>query len=115
MAEIKVNVNVWQDIIKELVDTGNGNNINSVTRRLILAANAYNIWYEKNRRIIKDTKRSSDEVFESIVEVVKSKLIGLTVKDSCTVRKMESKWMISCKRTSKMLSIMFDLQFGDSL
>ncbi|GJS55834.1 hypothetical protein Tco_0629196 [Tanacetum coccineum] len=83
MPEIKVNVTEWKDIIQALIDTGNGNNINSVIRILVLAANVYNILYERNRRIFQNIKRNGEEVFKSIIEVVKSKLIDLTIKDSC--------------------------------
>ncbi|GKD26306.1 retrovirus-related pol polyprotein from transposon TNT 1-94 [Tanacetum coccineum] len=52
----------------------------------------------RNGRIFKDTKRSSDEDFKSIVEAVKNRLIGLTVKDSCVVRKMEHKYHLENRK-----------------
>nr|GEW10246.1 zinc finger, CCHC-type [Tanacetum cinerariifolium] len=45
-----------------------------------------------------DEKRSEEEVYKSIIEVVKNRLFGLLVKDNQAVRKMGSKWMVSCKR-----------------
>ncbi|GJX75025.1 hypothetical protein Tco_0313620 [Tanacetum coccineum] len=78
---------------------------NSVVRRLILAASVYNIWQERNGRIFKDVKRSSEEVFKCVVEVVKNRLIGLTLKDSSAVKNVENKWMISCKIDNKLFGI----------
>nr|GEX10087.1 RNA-directed DNA polymerase, eukaryota, reverse transcriptase zinc-binding domain protein [Tanacetum cinerariifolium] len=49
----------------------------------------YNIWQERNVRSFKELKRSSDEVFKNIVEMIKNKLIGITVKDSLAVRDIE--------------------------
>ncbi|GKB79502.1 RNA-directed DNA polymerase, eukaryota, reverse transcriptase zinc-binding domain protein [Tanacetum coccineum] len=50
-----------------------------------IRASVYHIWQEGNNRIFKDSKRSSEEVFKSIVEMIKLKLIGTTVKDSIAV------------------------------
>ncbi|PWA37105.1 RNA-directed DNA polymerase, eukaryota, Reverse transcriptase zinc-binding domain protein [Artemisia annua] len=97
-ADIRSYSNNWQDIVKEINDAGNGNNINSVIRRLMFAACVYNIWNERNGRIFKDVKRNSDEVFKSIEETVKKRILGLIVRESKAVRLMESKWGISCKR-----------------
>ncbi|GJR52155.1 hypothetical protein Tco_1402676 [Tanacetum coccineum] len=90
LVDFTVNGTRWNDIIQALIDSGNGNNINSVIRRLILATNVYNIWSERNRRIFLDEKRSGEEVFKIIINVVKNKLSGLIVKDSYAVKKVES-------------------------
>ncbi|GJX08249.1 RNA-directed DNA polymerase, eukaryota, reverse transcriptase zinc-binding domain protein [Tanacetum coccineum] len=57
----------------------------SVIRRMDFSACVYNIWQERNSRIFKDAKRSGEEVFKCIVEVIKHKLLGITVKDSKAV------------------------------
>ncbi|GJZ05007.1 hypothetical protein Tco_0538282 [Tanacetum coccineum] len=79
---------VWNIAIKRIPSGSNGF---ILLNWLVLAANFYNIWAERNRRIFQDEKRSGDEVFKSIIHVVKSKLFGLAVKDSYAVKKMESK------------------------
>nr|GEZ20843.1 hypothetical protein [Tanacetum cinerariifolium] len=112
--EIKVNKGAWHDILKGLIDTGCGNNINSVIRRLILAASVYNIWQERNGRILKVVKRNSEEVFKCVEEVVKIRLTGLTVKDSSAVKIMENKWMISYKRANNASMQMGCLDLGFS-
>ncbi|GKF55138.1 hypothetical protein Tco_0165478 [Tanacetum coccineum] len=68
-----------------MIDVGSGNNIKSIIKRLFFGASVYHIWQEGNNRIFKDSKRSSEEVFKSIVEMIKLKLIGTTVKDSIAV------------------------------
>ncbi|GJU41838.1 RNA-directed DNA polymerase, eukaryota, reverse transcriptase zinc-binding domain protein [Tanacetum coccineum] len=88
----------WEEIIHLLINAGNGNNINSVCRRLMLGASVYNIWNERNRRIFQDKKLNEEDIVKRITEVVKCKLSCLIVKDSAAVRKMEDKWSISCKR-----------------
>ncbi|GJU32844.1 reverse transcriptase zinc-binding domain-containing protein, partial [Tanacetum coccineum] len=98
MTEIKVFEYEWKEVIQTLIQAGTGNSINSVVRRLIFAASVYNIWVERNRRIFQDKKMTDDEVFKRIIGVVKSKLTGLTVRNSSAVQKMEDKWKISCKR-----------------
>ncbi|GJR32769.1 hypothetical protein Tco_1109001 [Tanacetum coccineum] len=85
-------------IIQSLINAGNGNNIRSVIRRMAFSACVYNIWQERNGRIFKDAKRSGEEVFKCIVEVIKHKLLGITVKDSKAVKDVEAKWMVSCRR-----------------
>ncbi|GKA23503.1 hypothetical protein Tco_0709536, partial [Tanacetum coccineum] len=88
--------NAWQSILHGMSDARNGNNVKSVIRRLLLAACVYHIWQERNNRIFKDSKRSSEEVFKSIVDVIKNKLSGITVKASNAISEVEKQWPISC-------------------
>ncbi|GJV53270.1 RNA-directed DNA polymerase, eukaryota, reverse transcriptase zinc-binding domain protein [Tanacetum coccineum] len=74
MTEIEVFEHEWEGIIQTLINA------------------------ERNRRIFQDKKLNADDIFKRIVDVVKSKISGLTVKDSYAIKKMEDKWKISCKR-----------------
>ncbi|GJY00696.1 hypothetical protein Tco_0358848 [Tanacetum coccineum] len=65
---------------------------------LIFGASVYSFWAERNRRIFQDKKLNDDDVFKRIVDVVKGRILGLTVKDSNAIKKMEEKWKISCRR-----------------
>nr|GEX45640.1 RNA-directed DNA polymerase, eukaryota, reverse transcriptase zinc-binding domain protein [Tanacetum cinerariifolium] len=56
---------------------------------------------ERNNKIFKDSKRSSEEIFKNIVDVIKNKLSGIKVKDSKVVSDVEKMWKISCKRTTQ--------------
>ncbi|GJR86569.1 RNA-directed DNA polymerase, eukaryota, reverse transcriptase zinc-binding domain protein [Tanacetum coccineum] len=98
MANMRGDKNAWQSILHGMSDARNGNNVKSVIRRLLLAACVYHIWQERNNRIFKDSKRSSEEVFKSIVDVIKNKLSGITVKASNAISEVEKQWPISCKR-----------------
>ncbi|GJS98083.1 hypothetical protein Tco_0819253 [Tanacetum coccineum] len=84
----------WKAIINTLIKAGNGSSINSVVRRLIFAASVYNIWAERNRRIFQDRKMNDNDVFKRIVDVVKSKISGLIVKDNYAIKKIEDKYNI---------------------
>ncbi|GJS37025.1 RNA-directed DNA polymerase, eukaryota, reverse transcriptase zinc-binding domain protein [Tanacetum coccineum] len=86
------------DIIYYMIDAGIGNNIRSIVRRVAFSASIYNIWIERNGRIFRDVKRSCEDVINKIVDTVKHKIIGLTVKDSPAVRDIEKIWVVSCKK-----------------
>ncbi|PWA86683.1 hypothetical protein CTI12_AA130500 [Artemisia annua] len=98
LAGISGQSNNLHDIVQEMLIMGNGNNIISVVRRLMLAACVYNLLKERNGRIFRDTKRNSDKVIRGIMNTVKSRLLGLTVRESKEVRATESKWGITLKR-----------------
>ncbi|GKE22308.1 RNA-directed DNA polymerase, eukaryota, reverse transcriptase zinc-binding domain protein [Tanacetum coccineum] len=90
MTEIKDFEHDWGKILQTLINDGNSNNINSFVRRLIFGASVYSIWAERNRRIFQD-KKLNDDVFKRIVDVVKGRILGLTVKDINAIKKMEEK------------------------
>ncbi|GJR77025.1 reverse transcriptase zinc-binding domain-containing protein [Tanacetum coccineum] len=98
IADIDHNGYDLMNIIQFLIDTGNGNNIRSVIRRIDFSASVYSIWQERDGRIFRDVKRRCEEVFKCIVELIKHKLLGITVKDSKAVRDVEDKWKVSCRR-----------------
>ncbi|GJX28468.1 RNA-directed DNA polymerase, eukaryota, reverse transcriptase zinc-binding domain protein [Tanacetum coccineum] len=53
----------WPLIVNKYADMQNGNSINSIVRRLCLAASVYFIWQERNSRIFKDEKRKVEVLF----------------------------------------------------
>lgn len=59
MAKIHNELMEWNDIIQSFVNEHNGNNIDSVVKRLILAASVYCLWNERNSRIFKDNSKSA--------------------------------------------------------
>ncbi|GJT84348.1 NSP-interacting kinase 1-like protein [Tanacetum coccineum] len=59
---------------------------------------------ERNGRIFKDIYRNCDEVFKAIMDVVRNKLIGLKVKDSCAVRQIEGRWAILSTKLPTMVN-----------
>ncbi|GKD34535.1 hypothetical protein Tco_1250044 [Tanacetum coccineum] len=77
---------IWEDIINDLIKMCDGKNIWSVLRRLCLAAVVYFIWQERNQRIFRGCKRNTKELQSTITEVIKLKLMNLSVKNTNVVR-----------------------------
>nr|GEZ74611.1 RNA-directed DNA polymerase, eukaryota, reverse transcriptase zinc-binding domain protein [Tanacetum cinerariifolium] len=61
---------------------------------------AVKLSYERNSRIFIDERKKSEEVYQSMIETVKCKLLSLTVKESIIVRNMERIWDVKCKDIS---------------
>ena len=57
-----------------------GNTINSIIRRLCLAASVYLIWRERNCRLFKEEKRSVKELFEVFRDTIRFRLASLKAK-----------------------------------
>ncbi|GJY87327.1 hypothetical protein Tco_0501955 [Tanacetum coccineum] len=89
--------------------------LRSIVRRTAFAACIYSIWQERNGRIFRDERRNCDDVFKSIVDKVRHRLLGLTVKDSLAVRDTESKWGNSCKEEWSLVHQGEDLKVLASL
>ncbi|GJX11729.1 reverse transcriptase zinc-binding domain-containing protein [Tanacetum coccineum] len=84
----------WDDIVNDLIQLKNGKNIWSVVRRLCLAAAVYLIWHKRNQRTFRGVKRNPKELYTTITEIVKLKLMNMTVKDSRAVRRVGHVWEI---------------------
>ncbi|GJR26469.1 putative nucleotidyltransferase, ribonuclease H [Tanacetum coccineum] len=72
----------------------NGNSINSIVRRLCLAASVYFIWQERNSRIFKDEKRKVEVLFKALCDTIKLRLYSLKVRASKAVINIEKIWDI---------------------
>ncbi|GJV80028.1 RNA-directed DNA polymerase, eukaryota, reverse transcriptase zinc-binding domain protein [Tanacetum coccineum] len=75
----------WSGIVDEFVDMYCGNDINSIIRRMSLAASVYLIWHERNCRIFRNEKRSSEELFDIFNETIRMRLTTLKAKKSTAV------------------------------
>nr|GEY69581.1 hypothetical protein [Tanacetum cinerariifolium] len=84
----------WDYIVNDLVQLKNGKNIWSVVRRLCLAAGVYLIWQERTQRTFRGVKRNLKELYTTITDIVKLKLMNMTVKDSGAVRRVADVWEI---------------------
>nr|GEY38464.1 reverse transcriptase zinc-binding domain-containing protein [Tanacetum cinerariifolium] len=87
----------WNDIVNHIASMYCGNSIDSVIRRLGLAAcvYVYLIWQERNFRIFRDEKRSSKELVEVFSELIRMRLLSLKVKKSNVVLRVQKKWNVS--------------------
>ena len=84
----------WNLIIDELAEKPNGNSIGSIVRRLCLGAAVYNIWRERNYRIFREEKRCWQNVLSDIIDTVRLRLMGLSVKDTQAVKQVSSQWNV---------------------
>ncbi|GJU90235.1 hypothetical protein Tco_1302658 [Tanacetum coccineum] len=95
----------WSTIYKPKDQGGLGLRNLQIWNQALLAKHIWNIAVKKDSlwksKIFTDSKKSSEENFKIIVEVIKSKLLGMKVKDSKAIRDMEDKWKISCKRVNQ--------------
>ena len=98
IAEIECDKWNWTELLKCLVDSCVQKNIGWVFKRLALAACVYTIWQERNGRMFKDVHRTSQEVFNNIEDTIKHKILGITVRDSVNVRRVEARWSVKCNK-----------------
>ncbi|GJW58161.1 RNA-directed DNA polymerase, eukaryota, reverse transcriptase zinc-binding domain protein [Tanacetum coccineum] len=97
MLNVRLSVR-WNTIIREMVALPINRNIWSIVRRIVLNAAVYYIWQERNHRIFKNEKRDKEAIINLIKENTMMKLMGLKVKDSSTVKKVEQRWQVKMKR-----------------
>ena len=84
----------WERACEKFVEYYNGNSVGSIVRRLCLAASIYLIWQERNNRLFKDEKRSVEELFKCLCDVIKVRLSSLKMKWSQSVCETEKVWEI---------------------
>ncbi|GJZ63709.1 RNA-directed DNA polymerase, eukaryota, reverse transcriptase zinc-binding domain protein [Tanacetum coccineum] len=67
----------WNDLVDMIDGMYIGNSIESVIRRLGLAANVYLIWQERNCILFKGEKRRPNELAEVFYEIIRMRLMSL--------------------------------------
>ncbi|PWA70379.1 RNA-directed DNA polymerase, eukaryota, Reverse transcriptase zinc-binding domain protein [Artemisia annua] len=77
----------WASVISSIVNKSANNTIWSVIQRLSFGAIVYFIWQERNIRRMQQISRSEEVVFNCIVNTIRFKLLGLTLKYSKDVIK----------------------------
>ncbi|XP_071704001.1 uncharacterized protein [Rutidosis leptorrhynchoides] len=65
-----------------------------VVSKLLYAAAIYFLWQERNNRIFKRSRCSSDQVFDVIFSTVRLKLLSIKFKDSSQSRLLKDTWKI---------------------
>ncbi|GJR66249.1 RNA-directed DNA polymerase, eukaryota, reverse transcriptase zinc-binding domain protein [Tanacetum coccineum] len=86
----------WQNILQGMLDAGNGNIINSIIRRLFLAACVYHIWQERNNKISKDSQKKYENCQKNCGSD-QNTLLGITVKES--IAAINGKFLVSLNST----------------
>nr|GEZ92368.1 hypothetical protein [Tanacetum cinerariifolium] len=79
-------------IIQDLLPVVKHRTTVSVIAKLVVAASAYYVWQERNWRLFKKGKRSSDQIVECIVSSVHLKLLSCKLKKSKSGERMAMLW-----------------------
>nr|GFB36602.1 reverse transcriptase domain, reverse transcriptase zinc-binding domain protein [Tanacetum cinerariifolium] len=85
------NPNIY-DIIQDLLPIVKHRTTVSVIAKLVVAASAYYVWQERNWRLFKKGKRTSDQIVECIVSSVRLKLLSCKIKKSKSGERMARLW-----------------------
>ncbi|PWA77472.1 reverse transcriptase domain, Reverse transcriptase zinc-binding domain protein [Artemisia annua] len=85
----------WKNIVSNMTLMYNGSSIDSIIRRLGLAASVYLIWQERNLRLFKEESRSVEILFEELCEIIRLRMSSLKVKNSEAVLRAQKSWNIS--------------------
>nr|GEV05005.1 hypothetical protein [Tanacetum cinerariifolium] len=72
----------WNDIVDLFSYMYSGYFINSIIRRLSLSACVYLIWQERNCRIVRNERRTNEDLFNSFNEIIRMRLMSLKAKNS---------------------------------
>ncbi|GJT56116.1 putative reverse transcriptase domain-containing protein [Tanacetum coccineum] len=83
---------VLEDIIAWLLPIGAKRSFNSVVGKLLFAAAAYFIWSERNNRLLKNQRRTPEDIRDLVMVTVRLKLVAFRFKNKPRVAKMLSEW-----------------------
>ena len=87
----------WQELVSWMAVHWHGS-FGSVIKKLCLAISVYHLWKERNARFHTNSTTSIEEVFCSIAEQVRMKLLTLRrVEDNPTNRRYQVIWNLSNK------------------
>ncbi|GKC42552.1 zinc knuckle CX2CX4HX4C containing protein [Tanacetum coccineum] len=84
--------NDWARIISFIMNKLAANTIWSVIQRLVLSACVYFVWQERNFRWFRKNFIDEECLFKIIVDVVRMKLLGLTIKNTPSVIEAAKIW-----------------------
>nr|GEZ01375.1 zinc finger, CCHC-type [Tanacetum cinerariifolium] len=83
---------VLQDILSHLQPMANKRTTTSVIGRILLAAMSYFIWIERNNRLFKNSRRSSEELRGVVMVTVRLKLLSFRFKNHANVNRILARW-----------------------
>ncbi|GJT37265.1 reverse transcriptase domain, reverse transcriptase zinc-binding domain protein [Tanacetum coccineum] len=87
---------ILHDIVMHLLPLSHKRTTRSIVRRLILAADAYHVWIERNNRLFKNAKRTPEDIRDMVMVTVWLKLITLRFKNTLSVSCLLEKWKMPC-------------------
>ncbi|GJW37180.1 retrotransposon protein, putative, ty1-copia subclass, partial [Tanacetum coccineum] len=77
---------------KGMEPMGNKRTARCIIGKLIVAATAYFIWFERNNRTFKNVRRSPEEIRDMIMVNVRLKLLSLRFKNTDSVKQLLGRW-----------------------
>ncbi|XP_021987004.1 uncharacterized protein LOC110883595 [Helianthus annuus] len=89
----------WVDIVSWLLARSKSKLAADYVARLLVAANAYVIWQERNTRLFMNQMRLPETVSTQIIQLVRYKLMGARLKNTGNVRRLLRDWEIHGKET----------------
>ncbi|GKD57623.1 hypothetical protein Tco_1291010 [Tanacetum coccineum] len=89
----------WKNILEEFSKLNENRNIWSIFRRLVIGEVVYFVWQERNTRLVKNTKRRTENLVQVITETIKVRMTSFIVNESDTAKEVEEKWNVKLKRT----------------
>ncbi|XP_022003151.1 uncharacterized protein LOC110900574 [Helianthus annuus] len=85
---------IWNNILSDMLQRRSSKLIANVVAKLCVAAAAYYIWRERNKRLFHNHARPPDMLAQEIIATVRYKLMGMKFKTSAQVTRMLDKWNI---------------------
>ncbi|GJY20023.1 putative reverse transcriptase domain, reverse transcriptase zinc-binding domain protein [Tanacetum coccineum] len=86
--------NNWDEIMTFMTARKHNRSINSLLRRITLAACVYFIWCERNKRVFNSERRCSKVLIEEITIHLRMKLASLNVKSTKQIEDVCKKWKV---------------------
>ncbi|GJX96215.1 hypothetical protein Tco_0352013 [Tanacetum coccineum] len=92
MADMDLLPPTLHQIVTHLAPMAKHRTARSVIGRLLLAASAYFIWIERNNRLFKNSRKTSEEIRDCIMVTVRLKLLTFRFKNKAMVSSLLAKW-----------------------
>ncbi|MFS8015944.1 putative reverse transcriptase zinc-binding domain-containing protein [Helianthus anomalus] len=86
--------NTWTDIFEYLVGITKSNMAEHIIAKLVVAATAYFIWEERNRRLFTDRRRHKDQLVEIVLSTVRMKLHTMRFRNSIHTTRVMQEWSL---------------------
>ncbi|PWA52402.1 reverse transcriptase domain, Reverse transcriptase zinc-binding domain protein [Artemisia annua] len=84
----------WEDLVNAMATRFKNRNIRSVVSKIVFGAGVYYIWQERKKRHFTSEKRPAEDLLETILESVKTRLMSIRVINSPHVNNVAKEWDI---------------------
>nr|GEV22301.1 hypothetical protein [Tanacetum cinerariifolium] len=84
--------NEWDRLVNEMAARFKNRSIKSVVSKIAFGAAVYFIWQERNKRQFTRDKGNSAELFETILETIRYRIISINVLNNPHVQKVANEW-----------------------